>query len=65
MEGSGGGFLSNEIFYRNSLVRLQSGMQVPMIHLHTPMLDPTASDTKRNNLIDTVRKILRAALPQL
>lgn len=65
VEGSGGGFLSNEIFYRNSLARLQSGVKVPMIHLHTPMLDPTASDTKRNNLIDTVRKILRAALPQL
>jgi hypothetical protein len=65
VEGSGGGFLSNEIFYRNSLLRTQTGSSVPMIHLHTPMLAPGASDAARNALIDTIRDILRAAIPHL
>jgi pyrrolidone-carboxylate peptidase len=63
--GSGGGYLSNEIFYRNSLLQVSSGTKIPMIHLHTPMLAPGAADTTRNQLIDTVRNILRAAVPTL
>ena len=65
VEGSGGGFLSNEIFYRNSLLQTSLGTKVPMIHLHTPALDPGAADAKRNTFIDTARKILRAAVPHL
>jgi hypothetical protein len=65
VEGSGGGFLSNEIFYRNSLLRTQTGSSVPMIHLHTPMLAPGASDAMRNTLIAKIREILRATLPRL
>src|SRR5262249_42862822 len=65
VEGAGGGFLSNEIFYRNSLLRTQSGSNVPMIHMHTPALAPGVSDTVRNNLIDTIRRILRSTLPHL
>ena len=65
VEGSGGGFLSNEIFYRNSLLRTQTGSSVPMIHLHTPMLAPGATDAARNALVATVRGILRATLPHL
>ncbi len=65
VEGSGGGFLSNEIFYRNSLLRTQLGSTIPMIHLHTPRLPPGATDTVRNNFIDRTRAILRASLPSL
>jgi hypothetical protein len=65
VEGSGGGYLSNEIFYRNSLLRTQLGASVPVIHLHTPSLAPNAADTVRNNLIATIRQLLLAALPSL
>jgi hypothetical protein len=65
VEGSGGGFLSNEIFYRNSLVRTQTGATVPVIHLHTPTLAPGAADSVRNAHIATARRILEAALPHL
>jgi lipoprotein-anchoring transpeptidase ErfK/SrfK len=65
VEGAGGGFLSNEIFYRNSLLRTQTGSTVPVIHVHTPMLAPGASDKVRNDLIEKTRKILRATLPHL
>jgi hypothetical protein len=65
VEGSGGGFLSNEIFYRNSLLIGSSGAKVPTIHLHTPQLAPGAGDAQRNTLIDTIRKVLRAALARI
>jgi hypothetical protein len=65
VEGSGGGFLSNEIFYRNSLLRTQLNSTVPMIHLHTPRLPPGATDAVRNNFIDRIKAILRAAIPTL
>jgi Domain of unknown function (DUF4157)/L,D-transpeptidase catalytic domain len=65
VEGSGGGFLSNEIFYRNSLLRTTIGSQVPMIHLHTPALAPGSSDAMRNNLIATIKNLLQASLPFL
>ena len=65
VEGSGGGFLSNEIFYRNSLLQASSGTKIPMIHLHTPRLAPGAADAARNSFIDTAKKILRAAIPHL
>src|SRR6185503_21288168 len=48
VEGSGGGFLSNEIFYRNSLLQTSLGKKVPMIHMHTPALPPGVADAKRN-----------------
>jgi pyrrolidone-carboxylate peptidase len=63
VEGSGGGFLSNEIFYRNSLLISSSGAKVPTIHLHTPQLQPGETDSVRNKLIATIRKVLEAALP--
>jgi pyrrolidone-carboxylate peptidase len=65
VEGAGGGFLSNEIFYRNSRLRTQLGSTVPMIHLHTPTLPPTAGNKARNDLIERIRAILRAAISQL
>lgn len=65
VEGSGGGFLSNEIFYRNSLLRTTTGSDVPMIHLHTPRLKPTDGAALRSALVDTIRDILRATLPHL
>lgn len=65
VEGSGGGFLSNEVFYRNSLLIGSSGSKVPAIHLHTPRLAPGSGDAQRNSLIDTIRKVLRAALARI
>ena len=64
VEGAGGGFLSNEIFYRNSLLRSghKTAANVPTIHLHTPMMKAGVTDAERNRLIEEIRKILRAAL---
>ncbi|HYV10297.1 MAG TPA: DUF4157 domain-containing protein [Pyrinomonadaceae bacterium] len=67
--GSGGGFLSNEIFYRASLLRLQTGSQIPVGHLHTPFLTPglssTAFEALRTSIVNRVEQIVTAALPDL
>jgi hypothetical protein len=62
--GSGGGFLSNEIYYRTGLLG-QRGASVPVIHLHTPQLTAAASSAQRAAIIATIRRLLEATLPNL
>jgi pyrrolidone-carboxylate peptidase len=70
--GSGGGFLSNEIFYRTLLLVRAHKHVVPMIHLHTPRLmvtgkgagDP-AFTTARDQIVKAVRDVLVTSLPSL
>jgi len=72
VEGSGGGYLSNEIFYRTILLRRQNGATIPMGHLHTPYMDPEsgfsspqAFQQERDRIVGTVRDILRDVVPTL
>ena len=69
VEGSGGGFLSNEIFYRASLLRSQTGSQIPVGHLHTPFLTPglpnAAFEALRTSIVNRVEQIITATLPDL
>ncbi|WP_047868107.1 hypothetical protein [Nocardiopsis sp. RV163] len=37
--GGGGDYLSNEIAYRNTLLRDATGLDIPAGHVHTPVLD--------------------------
>jgi pyrrolidone-carboxylate peptidase len=70
--GAGGGFLSNEIFYRASLLRLDMGATIPVGHLHTPLLDPSETGissaafvTARDAIVSQIEQILLATLPTL
>ncbi|WP_017569115.1 C15 family peptidase [Nocardiopsis halotolerans] len=55
--GGGGGYLSNEIAYRNTLLRDRSGRQIPAGHVHLPRVD----DLGENAVVLTqVRKIVAA-----
>lgn len=78
VRGSGGNYLSNEIFCRTSLLRLQSQAAnpdrpvIPVGHLHTPLLAPSAvgiSDPQfvaaRDAIVTQVEQILRATLSTL
>lgn len=71
ISGSGGNFLSNEIFYRTRLLRDASGSTVPMGHLHTPTLDSpalagaAAFNAARDTIVARVRQILVDTLPSL
>jgi pyrrolidone-carboxylate peptidase len=73
--GSGGDYLSNEIFYRTTLIRDASADEhrrtLPMGHLHIPQIQSLADEQgisfhgARNQIIDTVRRLIIAALPEL
>jgi pyrrolidone-carboxylate peptidase len=65
--GSGGDYLSNEIFYRVGLLQLTEGTKIPFGHLHVPRLSPDMSDlaVRRDQIVRQVEQILTAALPDL
>lgn len=69
--GSGGNYLSNEIFYRTRLLRDSQGSTVPIGHLHTPMLEPpstmSAADfaAARDGIVVRIRQILIDTLPSI
>jgi pyrrolidone-carboxylate peptidase len=73
VRGSGGGYLSNEIFYRTSLLRLETGADIPVGHLHTPLLLPPAGtgissqqfEGSRNQIVRQILDIIRSTLPAL
>jgi len=67
VRGSGGGFLSNEIFYRVSLLRLSSGATVPYGHLHVPFVSPSMPDFSRREADSTrqIEQILVSVLPSI
>jgi pyrrolidone-carboxylate peptidase len=71
-EGAGGGYLSNEIAYRNTLQRDLLDPSMPAGHLHVPVLqfdttnktaitDPTY-EANRDQIIEGAHSVLRAAL---
>lgn len=62
--GSGGSYLSNEIFYRTARVRSNLRPSVTSGHLHIPSVGNTPK-TKANRLIDGVSQILKSFLQYL
>ncbi|MDA2810627.1 pyroglutamyl peptidase [Nocardiopsis sp. RSe5-2] len=70
--GGGGGYLSNEIAYRNTLLRDTTGRGIPAGHVHTPKLelatdDPSAVtdpdfERDRADITEQLRAIVMAAV---
>jgi pyrrolidone-carboxylate peptidase len=71
--GSGGGFLSNEIFYRTALLRASEKSSVPVGHLHVPYQPaPDGSGksekehtTLRDTIVAWVKKLIANALKSM
>jgi pyrrolidone-carboxylate peptidase len=57
-QGSGGDFLSNEIFYRVSMLQLNQQTNIPMGHLHVP----AGTQAEYQGIVNTVRQIITRAL---
>src|SRR5690606_40191984 len=55
--GGGGDYLSNEIAYRNTLLRDATGLDVPAGHVHTPILHLGGEDRKSTRLNSSHVKI--------
>jgi len=71
--GSGGGFLSNEIFYRTALLRADEKSSVPVGHLHVPYQPAPTGTTKsekehttlRDRIVARVKKLIANALKSM
>lgn len=61
IEGSGGGYLSNEISYRAVLLKQQFNRSLPVGHIHTPKIKGHDADTEAAILEQTMKMIEAAA----
>lgn len=61
VQGSGGGYLSNEIAYRSLLLQERLGVRFPLGHLHTPSVRGYDLALEQE-MVDQVRRIIKAAL---
>jgi pyrrolidone-carboxylate peptidase len=61
VEGSGGGYLSNEISYRSLRLRDQLKVKIPVGHIHTPAIKQYDAD-KEAAIVQQIEEMLKAAL---
>ncbi|QSX33102.1 hypothetical protein JYB87_15435 [Shewanella avicenniae] len=64
VEGSGGGYLSNEISYRSILLREQLGSKIPTGHIHTPKLTNYDAEMEQA-VVEQVKQMIAAAAATL
>ncbi|GIU18262.1 hypothetical protein TUM4644_04510 [Shewanella colwelliana] len=64
VEGSGGGYLSNEISYRAVLLQQQFNSPIPVGHIHTPRVGSYDAITEQA-IVDQVKAMVEAAATQL
>jgi pyrrolidone-carboxylate peptidase len=60
VEGSGGGYLSNEISYRSLLLKQQLGVTIPVGHIHTPRVSGHDAQNEAK-IVEQVRAMIEAA----
>ena len=64
VEGSGGGYLSNEISYRSIILRNRLEPTLPVGHIHTPRIkgfEPSQSE----DIINQIKQMLRLSIDQI
>lgn len=64
VEGSGGGYLSNEISYRSILLMQQFGRNIPVGHIHTPKVKGYDSQVERD-IVEQIKVMIAAAAASL
>ncbi|WP_133407967.1 hypothetical protein [Parashewanella tropica] len=64
VEGSGGGYLSNEISYRSIRLMQQFDHIIPVGHIHTPRIKGYEADTEKQ-IVDQIREMIKAAAATL
>jgi pyrrolidone-carboxylate peptidase len=60
VEGSGGGYLSNEISYRSLLLKQQLGLTISVGHIHTPRVSGHDAQNEAK-IVEQVRAMVEAA----
>ncbi|WP_434952927.1 hypothetical protein ACRWQL_07445 [Shewanella sp. HL-SH4] len=64
VEGSGGGYLSNEISYRSILLMQQFGRNIPIGHIHTPKVKGYDSQAE-HDIVEQIKVMIAAAAASL
>jgi len=64
VEGSGGGYLSNEISYRAVLLGAQFNSTIPVGHIHTPRVAAYEAETEMR-IVAQIKAMVEAAATQL
>ncbi|UJF21785.1 hypothetical protein [Shewanella sp. OMA3-2] len=64
VEGSGGGYLSNEISYRSILLMQQLGRNIPVGHIHTPKVKGYDSQAE-HDIVEQIKVMIAAAAATL
>ncbi|GGI78233.1 hypothetical protein [Shewanella gelidii] len=64
VQGSGGGYLSNEISYRSVLLQQQFNSRIPVGHIHTPRVKGFDPEVEAK-IVDQVKAMLMAAAQTL
>lgn len=64
VEGSGGGYLSNEISYRAVLLGNQFNSSIPVGHIHTPRVKAYEAETEMA-IVTQIKALIEAAATQL
>ncbi|MCU7375057.1 hypothetical protein PEC18_30625 [Paucibacter sp. O1-1] len=64
VEGSGGGYLSNEISYRSILLRDQFNLTLPVGHIHTPRIKGYDAQVE-SDIVEQIKAMIAAAATSL
>ncbi|MGI2174107.1 hypothetical protein [Shewanella ulleungensis] len=64
VEGSGGGYLSNEISYRSILLRDQFNLNLPVGHIHTPRVKGYDAQIE-DEIVEQIKAMITAAATSL
>lgn len=64
VEGSGGGYLSNEISYRSILLRDQFNLTLPVGHIHTPRVKGYDAQVE-SDIVEQIKAMIAAAATSL
>nr|WP_227006776.1 hypothetical protein [Shewanella donghaensis] len=64
VEGSGGGYLSNEISYRSILLKQQFGRTLPVGHIHTPRVAGFDAELEWK-MVEQIREMVKLAAGEL
>jgi len=64
VQGSGGGYLSNEISYRSIVLRNELNKNLPVGHIHTPRIKAFEPATSKK-IVDQIKQMLSYAIAEI
>ena len=64
VQGSGGGYLSNEVSYRSIVLRNKLNASLPVGHIHTPRIKAFEPATSKK-IVEQIKQMLSLSLTEI